>query len=81
MLAWERNTRESLFVRGLYHLELPGNLPLRGFAPGYVLVIVSHLAAMILAIEGQAPVTTYWDVGVVVQHQGHDEGIDQHRRR
>ena len=35
---------------GLYHIELPGNLPLRGFAPA----IVSHLAARILAIEGRS---------------------------
>ena len=37
--------------------------------------LVSHIAGRILAIEGQASVATYWDVGVVVQHQGHDEGI------
>ena len=62
---------------GLYHIKLPGNLPLRGFAPA----IVSPLAARILAIEGRSTSDYLWDVGVVVQHQGHDEGIDQHRRR
>ena len=48
--VWERNTRERQYVMGLYHIKLPGNLPLRGFA----LAVVSHLAARILAIEGRS---------------------------